>query len=101
MIRAFLGTIWKLTGLPTMPKHLTNPSGALEATTQDGVVELKKAGTNKGLNFLVGECDWVIDAVDAGVAKYKDVYSLSPQPRGTGQYTYTGPNDSTDIFEGR
>lgn len=100
--RELVGTVWKMTSLPAMPSRISN-GGDMFCTVDNDTVEFKKVSVpngNTGFRFPINECDFVIDALDMGLNKCKDITALDPQPRATGAYTYGGPNDG-DIIDGK
>jgi len=100
-VRELVGTLWKMTSLPAMPEATPSPSGNFDAILTGKEVHLRRSNDvagNEGFRFPVNECDFVIDAIDIGLNKLKDLLSLNPQPRSTGvQSTPIG----FDMFEGR
>ena len=100
-VRELVGTLWKMTSLPAMPETTLSPSGAFTAILTGKEVQLRRSedvAGNEGFKFPINECDFVIDAIDMGLNKLKDLYSLNPQPRATGvQQNPVG----FDMFEGR
>lgn len=100
-VRELVGILWKLTSLPAMPNTVPSPSGIFTAVLSGQDVQLRRTedvAGNEGFRFPISECDFVIDAIDMGLNKLKDLYSLNPQTRSTGvQPTPIG----FDMFEGR
>lgn len=102
-LRELVGTVWKMTSLPAMPAQMPSGAGIFTAHTSNGVVELRRTedvNGNSGFKFPVGECDFVIDAIDLGLNKLKDLFALRPQPRSTGAFT-PGAHYNDDVFDGR
>jgi hypothetical protein len=100
-VRELVGTLWKMTSLPAMPETVPSPSGVFTAVITGKEVQLRRSedvAGNEGFRFPINECDFVIDAIDMGLSKLKDLYSLNPQARATGvQSNPVG----FDMFEGR
>jgi hypothetical protein len=100
-VRELVGTLWKMTSLPAMPETVPSPSGVFTAVITGKEVQLRRSedvAGNEGFRFPINECDFVIDAIDMGLSKLKDLYSLNPQKRASAV-----PSNPIgfDMFEGR
>jgi hypothetical protein len=100
-VRELVGALWKMTSLPALPDTIQSPSGVFTAFIKGKEVQLRRSedvAGNEGFRFPLNECDFVIDAIDMGLNKLKDLFALNPQPRANGvQATPLG----FDMFEGR
>lgn len=101
--RELVGVVWKMTSLPAMPNTMKSSHETFTVNITGKDVELKRSedlSGNIGFRFPISECDWVIDAMDMGLKKLKDLFELSPQPRGVSGFVPDG-DYTTDLFEGR
>lgn len=101
-LRELVGTIWGMTSLPAMPDFVEIPNCPHHAKISKGVCEVKRREDldgNTGFRFPLSECDWIIDSIDMGLAKAKDLFALNPQPRGHGAVSPQGSFEG-DIIEG-
>ena len=100
-VRELVGIVWKMTSLPAMPELTPSPSGVFEARIDSKNAEIRRVNEpqgNSSFSFAINECDFVIQLIDLGLDKLKDLFSLAPQPRSTGNLS---PPTNFDFFEGR
>jgi len=102
-LREFIGTIWRMTSLPVVPSEIFSRTDLFRCSfSDDQVAEVKRTNElqgNSGFKFKTVECPWVIDLMDLGCAKMRDLFTLDPTPRQTNASTFEPRN--SDIFEGR